>query len=295
MDPGLTSGAIGAAFVFGLRHGVDWDHIAAIVDITGSQTSRRGSLILSTLYALGHALVVMILGTVAIVLGASVPSSLDAVMERLVGATLLALGGYLVYSLIRHGKDLRMQSRWMLVLNALRRTVRRLRGRPDEIIEFEHEHEHDHGAGHDHTHDVALDPVDGPAPTFARTIVRTHTHRHIHRVRVPDDPFVDYGGASAFGIGMLHGVGAETPTQIILFVTAAGIGGRGAGVVLLAAFVVGLLATNTLVALASAFGFGREDRRRNIYLAIGILAAAFSLVLGSLYVLGRGDLLPPLL
>lgn len=295
MDSGLTIGAIGAALVFGLRHGIDWDHLAAIADITGSQTSPRRSLILSTLYALGHGLVVMVLGTVAIVLGASVPPSLDAVMERLVGATLLALGAYLIYSLIRHGKDLRMQSRWMLVLNGLRRTMRRLRGRPDEIVEFEHEHEHDHSAGHDHAHDVALDPTGGPAPAITSTTVRTHSHRHIHRARVPDDPFVDYGGASAFGIGMLHGVGAETPTQILLFVTAAGIGGRAAGVIILGAFVVGLLATNTLVALASAFGLRREGGSRNVYLAIGILAAAFSLILGSLYVLGRGDLLPSLL
>ena len=48
-----------SALVFGLRHGIDWDHIAAITDITGSQELPRQSLWLGTVYALGH-------GTVAV-------------------------------------------------------------------------------------------------------------------------------------------------------------------------------------------------------------------------------------
>ena len=54
-----------SAFAFGLRHGVDWDHIAAITDVTGSQDTTRRSLWLGTVYALGHATVITLLGFVA--------------------------------------------------------------------------------------------------------------------------------------------------------------------------------------------------------------------------------------
>ena len=39
-------GVIVSAFLFGFRHGIDWDHIAAITDITGSQDDRRSAIVL---------------------------------------------------------------------------------------------------------------------------------------------------------------------------------------------------------------------------------------------------------
>ena len=69
VSPGFRFGLLGAAFLFGFRHGIDWDHIAAITDITSSQDDRRKSLEFGTLYALGHALVVLSLGWIAIVIG----------------------------------------------------------------------------------------------------------------------------------------------------------------------------------------------------------------------------------
>ena len=89
---GLRAWLVATAFGFGFRHGIDWDHIAAITDITSSQESPRRSMFFATLYAAGHAVVVFGLGLAAIVLAANLPSSLDAVMERFVGVTLLILG-----------------------------------------------------------------------------------------------------------------------------------------------------------------------------------------------------------
>src|SRR4029453_12435639 len=79
-------GVIVSAFLFGFRHGIDWDHIAAITDIAGSQDDR------GTLYAVGHALVVFLIGTAAILLGERLPESIDNVMEKIVGVTLIMLG-----------------------------------------------------------------------------------------------------------------------------------------------------------------------------------------------------------
>src|SRR5439155_27133263 len=85
-------GLIASAFLFGFRHGIDWDHIAAITDITSSQDSRRDSMLFGTLYALGHALVVFLIGTAAIILGDRLPPGIDSVMERIGGVPLVLQG-----------------------------------------------------------------------------------------------------------------------------------------------------------------------------------------------------------
>src|SRR5438876_3159375 len=128
-EGGFRLGLVVAAFWFGFRHGIDWDHIAAITDITSSQESRRQAIEFGTLYALGHALVVLTLGSLAIVAGENLPSSVNDVMTRIVGVTLLLLGVYVFFSLIRHGRDFRLRSRWMLVFTGARRAARWVRRR----------------------------------------------------------------------------------------------------------------------------------------------------------------------
>ena len=101
-------------------------------------------------------------------------------------------------------------------------------------------------------------------PTLARsittvtpTVVVQHRHVHRHVAVVPHDPFMRYHGWSSFGVGLLHGVGAETPTQVVVFAAAANASGRPASIALLLCFVVGLLVSNSVVAAASTFGFAR--------------------------------------
>ncbi len=88
----MTLGLLLTAFGLGLRHGVDWDHIAAIADLNSTADNRRHGFLRSLYYALGHAAVVFALGTLLLVAGASIPESLDQWMGRIVGATLVALG-----------------------------------------------------------------------------------------------------------------------------------------------------------------------------------------------------------
>jgi cytochrome c biogenesis protein CcdA len=294
---GIGLGVVVTMFGFGLRHGIDWDHIAAISDITGSQEDGRRSVVLATLYALGHALVVFVLGIAAIAAGGFVPSSLDAVMERVVGVTLLLLGAYVLYSLVRHGRDFRMRSRWMLVFSGARRAMRwivkAIRRPGGGIIEIAHDHEHPHDPDHGHRHHS----TETDDPNSARLMVKTKTHTHPHRhvVPMPDDPFVNYGRGTAFVVGMLHGVGAETPSQVLLFLAAAGAGGSAAGVLLLGVFLVGLITTNTAVAFASTYGFLNASKNFAVYATVAVVTGAFSLALGALYVLGRGSMLPEIL
>src|SRR2546423_14155844 len=109
-------GLVLTAFGFGFRHGIDWDHIAALTDITSSQEEPRRSMWFATLYALGHALVVFLLGFAAIVLAQRLPDGVDAIMERWEGATLFILGCFVFYAEARPDCDIMMRSSWMQVI-----------------------------------------------------------------------------------------------------------------------------------------------------------------------------------
>ena len=283
---GFTAGFLVTAFLFGFRHGFDWDHIAAITDITSSQDAARRSFTLACFYALGHATVVFVLGVIAITIGDFIPPSIDEVMGRIVGATLIVLAIYVFYSLIKHGRDFRMRSRWMLILSGIRRLIWRMRGSPSRPVVIEHEHEHITGLGHEHEHGSRSEPGGGAT--------LTHIHKHRHDSIQPVDPFATYSTATAVGIGMIHGVGAETPTQVLIFIAAAGSGGTGTGIAVLVAFLLGLFTSNTLVALASTSGFLSASKSFTAYAAIAIATGTLSLALGLLLLLARDDLLPEL-
>jgi hypothetical protein len=284
-------GVVLTALGFGFRHGIDWDHIAALTDITSSQNSPRRSMRYATLYALGHALVVGALGVAAIVFAAELPASLDTIMERFVGATLIVLAVYVGVALARDGRNFRMRSRWMLLFAGARRALHRGRSRPTELMTIDHDHAHDTTYQHHGEHVQALARV-----TATPAVLTTAGHRHAHRhtATVPGDPFVNYGSKSAFGVGMIHGLGAETPTQILIFVTAAGAGGRAAGLLLLGSFIIGLLSSNTLIALAGTFGFLGATANFKLYVAVSVTTALFSLVIGTLFLFGHATVLPAL-
>lgn len=285
----LGIGLVVSAFLFGFRHGIDWDHIAAITDITSSQDERGRALEYGTIYALGHALVVFVIGVVAIVLGTKLPEGVDEVMERIVGITLVVLGVYVFAALIRHGREFRMRSRWMLIFAGVQGAYRRVRGaRRRDTHELEPVHRHADQAG---TVSVAV-AEDIPVSEWHHGHHGRPGHHHHKHPEPTDDAFMNYGRGTAFGIGMIHGVGAETPTQVVIFLTAAGAGGQAAGIAILVVFLIGLLVSNTLITFGSAFGFVTASKNWRLYVTVAILTATASLVIGVLFLFGQGAVLP---
>ncbi len=275
MIRGLEISAVLAAVGLGLRHGLDWDHLASIADLSSASTSRRSGLFSSTLYAVGHAAVVLALGVVAITLGAHLPESIDAVMSRVVGVSLVAFGGWVAYTLARKGRAARLRSRWMLLLDGVSRLVRRGRPTDPEIVVIEHEHpETLH-------HDQFVDRRAGTPPPKAAA-----AHRHTHVGVVPSDPFVTRSAWTAIVIGMVHGIGVETPTQVMVLGTAAGAGSSAVALVLLTVFVVGLLASNTFVALCAATGLFSAEKAYPLFVGISVTVALASVVLGMSMLIG---------
>jgi high-affinity nickel-transport protein len=215
-------------------------------------------------------------------------------MERIVGATLVILGVFVFVSLIRHGREFRMRSRWMLIFSGVRNLYRRVRplrsdDDPDGHVHLR-EPVHLHAEG---SQEVALEVAeDLPVSEWH------HGHHgrpgHHHHKHPEPDAFMNYGARTAFVVGMVHGVGAETPTQLVIFLTAAGTSGKAAGVAVLASFILGLLSSNTMITLGSSYGFMRASQNWKIYVTVAVLTGVFSLVIGTLFLLGKGSLLPAL-
>lgn len=206
-------------------------------------------MLLGTLYALGHASVVALLGLLALSFGALLPDWVDTVMGPVVGATLVFLGIWVfvsLYQYARHGKEFRLRSRWMLVFDSVRYGWRRFQA-------WLHGHEH-------------VDPME----------------------------MSSYGVRTAFGVGVIHGVGAETGTQVLLIAAIGGASSQGLGIPMMVAFIVGLLISNSIVVLITATGFIASRLRERLYVAIGVVAGTFSLVIGAVFLLGLDAQLPSL-
>jgi high-affinity nickel-transport protein len=103
-----------------------------------------------------------------------------------------------------------------------------------------------------------------------------------------------YTGKSVFIIGMLHGIGAETPSQLGLFFIAKSLGGVGNGVLGLAAFCIGLVAMNGLMTASLGGAFKASGHHPRFYQAIAWTGAAYSCIIGVIFLFGISGRLPSL-
>jgi high-affinity nickel-transport protein len=241
--------ALLSAAVLGFRHGLDYDHIAAITDISSVQARARDAMRYGLLYVSGHATTVAILGAIAVAFRVSLPAASDRWAERLVGITLLVLGIYVLGTFFREGPHShRPRTRITLLINGILWIYWRL------------------------------------SRIFGGT-----------REEAPQVFKDGYGTSSTFLVGVIHGLGAETPTQILLFLLAANLGGTAAGLLGLAMFIVGLLVMNTLMCASTAGLFAWTLGRPTVFLRILTLTTSvYSIVVGAIFLFGAADKLPSL-
>ena len=200
-------------FFLGLRHGADPDHVAAITDIAAASGGGFKALRLSTIYAAGHAVMLLILGVIATSFGSLVPPGVDEALGRVIGATLLILAIMVVFNVLQG----RAETKGSLLVNLVRR------GRPATA---------------------------------------------------------EVGAADATVVGLIHGIGAETPSQMIILIAASATGGLG----VVFAFVAGLFLTNTAIAMLAGSGFAMAKGSR-AFLVLSMASAVYSGALGMSYML----------
>ena len=239
--------ALLSAGVLGFRHGFDYDHIAAISDITSVEPSRKRAMRMGLVYVLGHASMVGLMSGAVIVFQRSLPRSIDGWAERAVGLTLVLLGIYVLTTLLREKATFVPRSRASILIDSARWLVWRLR----RVV----------GAG--------------PQP-------------------VPERRSGPYGRGSVFAIGVIHGLGAETPSQLLLFLLAANLGGVVLGLLGLTLFLVGLLAMNTLMTASAVGIFGLSAAKPSVLRFVIGATAAYSVVVGGVFLFGVSSFLPQL-
>lgn len=249
-----------SSFLLGLRHGVDWDHLAAIFDIVTSSgcvgKSRGECLLASLMYALGHGLVVIAIGVFAICFSAVLPGWVDPVMEKLVGLTLVVLSiwvlGLGAWQFL--GKSVQHEalpmSRGAILLGGLNRGY--------QYLEL----------------------------WFAN-------QRNFLKIPEPFLQAAGYSSATAFSVGLIHGIGAETGSQILLL-TAVASASQAAGMLMLTSFVSGIISCNVLFALASTLGLTSVGKLKPALVTVSILTGVFSFAVGLSFLLGQGEQLPDL-
>lgn len=231
------------ALFLGFRHGVDWDHIAAIVDIIGSEKGVGVETVLQDssrairapmLYACGHGLVVVFLGLIALCFATILPAWIDPLMERCVGLTLLGLGLFVIYrALSANGPDSHIESRGSVLFDLV--------------------------------------------------------NRRLGNHAVPRN-----GLLAAFLIGVIHGIGAETGSQVVILTAVAGQGALLTGVFMLLSFVLGLLLCNLLVAALGYCGFAAALRSRFFSKVFGLATGFIGLYVGFAFLFGNESGLPDL-
>jgi hypothetical protein len=241
--------------MLGVRHGFDLDHITAIGDLVSAKVAANAnssvsfdqrtikvqSCILAGMYAVGHALVVTMLGLGALLFRMTLPAWIDPIMQKVVGITLLMLGLWMLYC-IRVMKI--HQSRGVILLNAIFKTKESivLKLFKKELIP------------HDH------DPADLCNPQCA------------------------------LAIGVLHGIGAETGTQVLLMTSMGGVNSIAGSLSMLGSFVLGMLIANIGLAIFMSESYFRAVISGQLVSAINLLVAFFSIAVGLSFIVGRDDI-----
>jgi high-affinity nickel permease len=295
-------GVLLTGFALGLRHGIDWDHIAAITDITSTTAAAGVAEVahgeqhdLVTGHHHGHGGTAELRahdqGPGAATIAPAVrgqqrmrigPDQVEAIKLGTLyalghGVVVIALGiaalafGALLPDWLDPimgrivGLTLVLLGAW--VLYSVYRYARggetfRLRSR--WMLVF-----------------------DGVRYSWRRLQARMHGHEHVEPLEMSS-----YGPRTSFGVGMIHGIGAETGSQVLLIAAVGGAASAGLGIPMLFAFVGGLLVSNLGIVVLTSVGFVASQTRERIYVAVGLVAGLFSLVLGLIYVFGMDAIVP---
>lgn len=218
------------ALLLGLRHSLDVDHLAAIADIAGAQTTRKSAFWGCTAYALGHAAIVLLLGSAALLLGLQIPAQFGAVMEKVVGVTLLLLAGAILMSALRFKQHGKLVSRWRILHDLAHKLSSVFKGKQDSA-----------------------------------------------KLGEAQD---DLSFSGCLMIGVLHGVGVESPTQILALGSAMALGSPAVGLLLIGLFTGAMIVSNMAVAILAIYGFQSARQRQIVFLALSLISAVFSAVIG---------------
>jgi hypothetical protein len=104
--------ALGIAFLLGLRHASDPDHLVAVTSLMAADNGdTRGAARLGAWWGLGHAAALVALGIPLIAFKAQLPGWLESGAEKAIGAVILLLAARVIYRWARpRARDLKLRT-----------------------------------------------------------------------------------------------------------------------------------------------------------------------------------------
>jgi hypothetical protein len=85
---------------------------------------------------------------------------------------------------------------------------------------------------------------------------------------------------------VIHGLGVETPTQVLVITNAVGLDNLTAATMQLLLFVVGLLLSTILITLFASWGFMKARFKKTLFFFLGAVTGLYSVGLGFMIIYG---------
>lgn len=187
---------LGTALALGLLHTFEPDHLAAVSSFVVRRPAPRAAMGYGFRWALGHGGVILLAGFILVLLRLQLPPHANHWLERVVGLSLVALGG------------------WVLL------TARAI-----------HAHEHAHADGTVHTHVHAHPRAPAPCPPDVRAFSAAkvgHPRRHDHGHAATLMGAVHGLAGTAPAVALLPLVGMDSPGLAVAYLATFGVGTAGA-------------------------------------------------------------------
>jgi hypothetical protein len=92
---------LGLGFLLGLQHATDADHVAAVSALASHHRSVVRSALLGSVWGAGHTVALLAAGAATMLLHVTITPGVADLLEGLVGITLVALGGHVVWHALR--------------------------------------------------------------------------------------------------------------------------------------------------------------------------------------------------
>lgn len=125
--------------LLGMQHALEADHVAAVSAIAARQTTVRRIVVHGAVWGVGHTLTLMAVSGLAIILGTTIIAGFERWLETAVGFMLVALGGQLIYRLVRDRIHFHMHRHGN---EAAHLHAHSHAGDPDDHARSDHDHDH---------------------------------------------------------------------------------------------------------------------------------------------------------
>ena len=186
---------VATAFVLGLAHSLDPDHIVAVSALICNTHSLRKSISSAMAWGGGHSIVLIVVGLLLLGLRVAIPDSILQLFELGGGIMLIIIGALVIRPFLTH----------------LIRPNRHEENTENETIQptGHHNHTHSHGHHHDHHH------------SHSHKHSHEHDHSHIHKSALTGI-LQGLGGSAAIMLVTLTTV--NSPELGLIFLIVFGIG-----------------------------------------------------------------------